>query len=102
MITEQRGAESLSNTTVLSAEPIPDSIASGRWPGVSRCGPYCGLLLTPRNLPARIRQCPAGMRPQEVPYQGKPGLAWNVGQRAEHAKNTRARLRAHRDARRRL
>src|SRR5438552_1059676 len=68
MTTEQRGAVSVLGTIILSAEPIPDP---GRWPGVSRCGPCCGLLLTPRNLAARIRQCPAGIRPQEVRTRGE-------------------------------
>src|SRR5882724_5325090 len=68
MTTEQRGAVSVLGTIILSAEPIPDP---GRSPGVSRCGPCCGLLLTPRNLAARIRQCPAGIRPQEVRTRGE-------------------------------
>src|SRR5882724_5021760 len=68
MTTEQRGAVSVLGTIILSAEPIPDP---GRSPGVSRCGPCCGLLLTPRNLAARIRQCPAGNRPRGVPDQRK-------------------------------
>src|SRR5207253_9314186 len=72
MTTEQRGAVSVLGTIILSAEPIPDP---GRWPGVSRCGPCCGLLLTPRNLASRIRQCPAGIRPQEV--RTRVGRVWH-------------------------
>src|SRR5438309_6394471 len=71
MTTEQRGAESVSNTTVLSAEPIPGSIDPGRRSGVPCGGPCCVLLITPRHSAGRIWQCPAENRPREVPYQGK-------------------------------
>src|SRR5438105_3835536 len=70
MTTEQRGAESVSNTTVLSAEPIPDSIDPGRRSGVPCGGPCCVLLLTPRHLAARIRQSPAGIRLPGAPTRG--------------------------------
>src|SRR3989442_30852 len=43
MTTEQRGAESVSNTTVLSAEPIPDSIDPGPRSGVP-CGGQWSVL----------------------------------------------------------
>src|SRR5256885_1076602 len=70
MTTEQRGAESVSNTTVLSAEPIPDSIDPGRRSGVPCGGRCCVLLLAPRHLAARIRQSPAGIRLPGAPSRG--------------------------------
>src|SRR6266403_252965 len=47
MTTEQRGAESMSDTTVLSAEPIPDPIGPGRL--VRRAPPRPGLRTSPHT-----------------------------------------------------
>src|SRR6266850_3056267 len=89
MTTEQRGAESMSDTTVLSAEPIPDSIDPGAADFSSHRETW------PLAFGNVLQECAA----RRVSDYGKRGLAWNVDHRGNHAKDTRARLRARRDAR---